>query len=407
MVKSKCTWTVTIVVIHDGVHDHVYDELEQSILQQELTGRIRYVIFYYYLQEGVVSIKELIFHKNFQQLETIDSYSVDFYDPQTLARFFKQYIGPDLHLNEDRRHLVILSGHGAGLGFFAERRNDRTFRMITGEQLASIFEQSIGKANVLIAVNCYTQMLETGFSLKNTVDLFIAPQTTMTYYGVHYAKLFDLLENNPCVGLQAVADNVINNFLLKYSEEPFRSTELTRYADEQNPNLVCLSANYLSEYDALIDCVNELTDYLMQGFESGKEWLLDAAIRARRSCADLTPSRSFGFIDLSFFLEQLLKEAGPEPLLQEIHQRFGLIRNRCVAALHKPPGPPDHYAVSMRRSVRSTSSPLFLSIFFPAFAISADQMAIREIYYSPDDQLYLFRSRCRWEKYIRAIFNRT
>ncbi|HVK48692.1 MAG TPA: clostripain-related cysteine peptidase [Pseudobacter sp.] len=407
MADNRCTWTVTIVVMHDGVHDHVYDELEQAILQQELTGRIRYVIYYYFLHEGLVHIKELIFHNNFQQLETIDSYHSDLYDPQTLLRFFTQTIGPDLHLVQDHRHMVILNGHGAGLGFFAGRRNDGSLRMITAEQLAALFRQSIGKADVLLAVSCYTQLLETGYSLKDVVDLFIAPQTTMTYYGFHYAKLFNLLETTPCAGLQEIADNVTDNFLLKYNEEPFRSTELTRYADEQNPNLVCIAANYLKEYDAIVDCVNELTDFLMQSFEPGKEWLLDAVIRARRSCTELTPSRSFGFIDLSFFIEQLLNEAGPVQPLQDIHQRFHLVRKRCIASLHKPPGPPDLYAVSIRKRVRSTMSPLFLSIFFPAFSITADQLAIREIYFSDDGRLHLFRSRCRWELFIRTIFNRT
>ncbi|QEC41123.1 hypothetical protein [Pseudobacter ginsenosidimutans] len=406
MADNNCTWTVTIIVIHDGVHDHVYDELEQSILQQELTGSLRYVIFYYLLHEGTIQVKELIFHNNFQRLEQVASYPAQLNDPQTFIQFFRLYIGPDLHHHPGRRHLLILNGHGAGLGFFAEKHGDGSIRMLSAEQLADMIRQSIGKVEVLLAVSCYTQMLETGYCLKNEVDLYIAPQTTMTWYGVHYAKLFSLMESNPGLSLQQIAENVTQNFLLKYEEEPFRSTELPRYADEQNPRLVSISANYLSEYEALVECVNELTDFLMGCLEDGGK-LLQAVIRARRSCTELTPSRSFGFIDLTFFIEQLLKEAGPVQPLQEIHQRFGDIRQRCLGSLHKPPGPPDLYAPAMRKSVRSTSSPLFLSVFFPAFSTTADQMAIREIYFSADGRLRQFRRDCRWEKFIREFFNRT
>ncbi|WP_127128281.1 hypothetical protein [Pseudoflavitalea rhizosphaerae] len=405
MADNNCTWTVTIMVIHDGVHDHVYDELEQSILQQELTGSLRYVIFYYLLHEGTVQVKELIFHNNFQRLEQVASYPAQLYDPQTFIQFFRQYVGPDHH--PKRRHLLILNGHGAGLGFFAEKHSDGGIRMISAEQLAAMIRQSIGKVEVLMAVSCYTQLLETGYSLKDEVELFIAPQTTMTWYGIHYARLFSLMESQPGLSLQQIADNVTKNFLLKYEEEPFRSTELTRYADEQNPRVVSIAANYLSEYGALVECVNELTDFLMGCFEEGGQRLLQAVVRARRSCTELTPSRSFGFIDLTFFLEQLVKEAGPVQPLQKIHQRFGKVRQRCLGSLHKPPGPPDLYAPAMRKSVRSTSSPLFLSVFFPAFSTTADQMAIRRIYFSEDGRLRQFRKDCRWEKFIREFFNRT
>ena len=407
MADNKCTWTVTIVVIHDGVHDHVYDELEQSILQQQLTGSIRYVIFYYYQQAGRVLVKELIYHNNFQQIETIDSYSADLYDTATLLNFFRSGPGPDLHLNRSRRQMVIISGHGAGLGYFAERTPDKGIRMFTAEQLKTVLQQGIGRADVLITVSCYTQLLETGYTLKEVADLLIAPQGSMTYYGIHYARLFNLLEADPSVSLREIAENVTTNFLPKYYEEPFRTWWLNRYEDEQDPNLVSLSANYLKEYDDLVECVNELTDFLLQSFEEDGADLLLAVIRARRSCGELTPSKAFGFIDLNFFIQQLLREAGPVQPLQNIEDRFSKIRQRCIASLHKPPGPPDLYAPVCRKGVYTTDSPSFLSIFFPAFSTTAEQLAIRTIYYSIDGQLQQFRSNCRWEKFIREFFNRT
>lgn len=376
-------------------------------MQQELTGSLRYVIFYYYLHEGLAQIKELIFHNNFQRIETIDSYPANIYDPATFSLFFSKYVNPELSTIPNRRHLLILNGHGAGLGFFAERADNRGIRMITAEQLAASIKQSFGKIDILIAVSCYTQLLETGYAFKGAVDMIVAPQGSITYYGIHYAKLFEMLERDPSTHSKAIAENITGNFLMKYEENYFEKNGLTKYADEQNPNLVSLSANYLNEYDGIVDCVNELTDFLMGCFEEGGEELLQAVIRARRSCKDLTPSGAFHFIDLTFFLDQLLKEAGPVQPLQQIHQRFGIIRQRCIAALHKPPGPPDLYASALRKRVRSTSSPLFLSIFFPAFFTSAEQMAIREIYYSTDGQMQQFRSNCRWEKFIRVFFNKT
>ncbi len=136
MTDNNCTWTVTIIVIHDGVHDHVYDELEQSILQQELTGSLRYVIFYYYLHEGTVRIKELIFHNNFQQLETIASYPAQLYDPQTFYLFQTIYRSRSA---QDPQPKTAADPERAWsrTGLFAEKHRDGSIRMFTAEQLAA------------------------------------------------------------------------------------------------------------------------------------------------------------------------------------------------------------------------------------------------------------------------------
>lgn len=407
MARSISTWTVSIVIIHDGIHDHVYDEVEQSILQQRLTGGLRYVIFYFHLQKKHAEVKELTFHNNLPILKTIDSYSADIFDSHTLLKFFNEIVKPEGPAGPSHKHLLILKGHGAGMGFFAQRTADGGITMMPANQLADIIRQSIGKAAVLVPLCCYVQMLETGYVLRGVADMIVAPQTTITFYGIHYAKLFAMLEADPAASLQAIGENITHNFLPRYYEEPFLSEWKNRYQDEQDPNLVSLSANYTHAYAEIVDCVNALTDWMMPCFEPGNEALFFAIRRARENCGELTPSGAFGYIDLHFFMQQLEKEAGPDAALQQLMHRFFRVREKCMAALHMPPGPPDLYAPSTKRGRSNIKSPLYLSIFFPAFAITDEQLAIREMYTQQGGPLQSFNDACRWGQFIFQFFQRT
>ena len=395
------------MVVHDGIHDHVYDEVEKSILQQRLTGRLRYVIFYFHLQKKLAEVKELIFHKNVPHIETIAAYEADIYDRVSLHRFLNEIVKSERTADPLHRHLMILKGLGAGMGFFAQREAGGGIKMMSAQQLAVSIQQSIGKVDVLVPVCCYVQLLETGYVLRGVTDMIVAPQTTVTFYGIHYAKLFALLESDTDTSLQQIAENITQNFLPRYAEEPFLSEWKNRYDDEQDPNLVSLSANYTKEYEEVVSCVNALTDWMMPCFEPGGEQRFFAIRRAREHCGELTPSGAYGYIDLHFFMQQLVKEAGPDAELQQLMHRFTCVRELCMAAHHRPPGPPDLYAPAPRRKRSNIKSPLYLSVFFPAFAVTEEQLVIREMYAQSDGPLQSFNEACRWWQFITAFFHRT
>src|SRR5690242_7916592 len=111
-------WTVAIIVQQDGEHLFEYVDLEQSILDQKFNNEIRYIIFYYDQNSGKNCIKQLKYNQKTKanEFEKIRKWvKEDIYAPQTFIHFFQEYVLKDAISDHT---MIILWGHGAGLGYF-------------------------------------------------------------------------------------------------------------------------------------------------------------------------------------------------------------------------------------------------------------------------------------------------
>jgi hypothetical protein len=83
------------------------------------------------------------------------------------------------------------------------------------------------QVDFLLCLTCYTQMIETGFALKDVVKIMVAPETTISHFGYNYKKLFRLLTRKPAATETQVANCLVNTYLAKYESE-YMSSKIKR-----------------------------------------------------------------------------------------------------------------------------------------------------------------------------------
>lgn len=116
---TKFTWTVSIIVQYDETVQNEYLELEASIIKQKSNKNIRYFIFVYDQNTREATIKVLTY-KDKRKFRTIEMGSIAFYSGKPLEDFFSTYVArKKTRRLELHRHLLLLWGHGCGMGLFS------------------------------------------------------------------------------------------------------------------------------------------------------------------------------------------------------------------------------------------------------------------------------------------------
>lgn len=272
-------------------------------------------------------------------------------------------------------------------------------KLYTAVQLNRIFKASFStRIDIYFALNCYTQMIETGYELAESVDMMIASQTAMPFTGINYYSLFNKLEENPGLDTRVVATEVPEDFNLKYTYKPFINVFKKRYPKFPLSG-TSFSCNSLDRYDAILPCINRLEKLLRDIYDSNNVSYNQAASFARYNCRDLSLNDTHGLIDLTNFFNQLEIHL-PGPLkseLIEIKHEFALQRQQCMASMR--------YATSEYYSSKVPSdSPYFLSIFAPAFESPTWLQFLLDIY--PTLATKFSISSC-WDEFVPTFYRNT
>ncbi|MBO9566363.1 MAG: hypothetical protein J7621_26550, partial [Niastella sp.] len=303
----------------------------------------------------------------------------DLFNKSTLIAFFKHHV-----LNESAdRHMLITWGHGAGLGFFAERQNAliRSFafnteaikplqdfvdyshverflrangyarkirnssattmqkflktnnvlannrrraeltrqpelldffkyKLIPVEDFADIlketFTDSGKKIDVMFTLNCYMQMFETGFCLKDQVDILVAPVTAIPFQGIDYNSLFKKI-NAGNASPEDIAREIVTSYPKIYENDP-----------NFTPQRYKLTALKLNNHQEMLKQINQYCDIFKDRFTSGATYQSPGSNfripfnghvkRARRNCEDHTKGDERHFIALAEFFVLLNKQ---------------------------------------------------------------------------------------------------
>jgi len=109
------------------------------------------------------------------------------------------------------------------------------------------------KVDILVMVNCFMQMVETGYSLKNCVDYLVACETGFWAYGFDYQSIFLQLNQDPDTDTKFIGklfvDTIENTYRrineLKLLNSVVVSTCNLKYAD--------LVSDYINEFVRLVN----------------------------------------------------------------------------------------------------------------------------------------------------------
>src|SRR4030095_1501073 len=133
-----------------------------------------------------------------------------------------------------------------------ERRN----KFLTAEEFADIIQKGFRgeMINVYIANNCWTNMFETGYALRNCIEVYVASQSIVPFAGVDYGKLFDRMEENPELDTVELARRITDTFLARYSDGSC-ATAFQKVRPDMNPRQFSISANNLKTYDGIFGVI--------------------------------------------------------------------------------------------------------------------------------------------------------
>jgi len=122
--------------------------------------------------------------------------------------------------------------------------------ILTNDELAESIKVGFKgqKVDLLIMVNCFMQMTETGFSFKDCVNYLVACETAFWAYGFDYASVFNKVIARPDSDSRDLAKLFIETI-----ENTYRRINKLQYLDD-----VVVSACDLSYAKSLADAVNDM-----------------------------------------------------------------------------------------------------------------------------------------------------
>lgn len=420
-------WTVAIIMVTDGLRWFEYNDLEQSILnvvtKQGIDKiNVEYLIFFHDQTFGNNYVKELVAEDGYFSF----AYKNVCQPQKDLGEAIANFLANDIA--KDTRLMIINWGHGAGLGFFTSKKNNCTSEetrnsgkkalaaksfaltyfpeifnaekktdnndkenlvILSAFELASIYKNGLKnrKAEILLNINCYVQMIEVGLEFCGIAEYMIAPQTSIPFTGINYEYLFHSMEKTPDVPSEIVIEYCLGRFEEKYAAENFVQNLKTRSGDPEISD-VSISAIRLDEqnYTELINLIEAFACYLLKILNPE---IIGHIEQARANCETFGTNDEFGCIDLTYFLFNL-NYLVQDPVINGFYQKLKIIRKSIVERIYYASR--ENY--SSIYSTRTIASPFFISIFFPKLRpINLTIVGeLKKLYLQPDKHSVILKS---------------
>jgi Clostripain family len=245
------------------------------------------------------------------------------------------------------RLLLFTWDHGAGFGIFSGDPRDRNesghhrLHLHPGPRLHMLTSAEIGialgrlgrKTDLVIMMNCWTQMLETGYEIADRVKLLVAPETADYFAGYDYRKIIDKVADSPDVDNKELAQLAVDSVATKFKESPAFKDDI------QN---VVITAAKLDHANELVDALDGIAGALISKIKTQ----FKAMSQLRAQCLDFTkgdfvnaqgrPDNALDdhYIDLLHFVRlltraELISKASADRFAQT-HQKYvlGLFRGK-------------------------------------------------------------------------------
>lgn len=236
-------------------------------------------------------------------------------------------------------------------------------QLLTPSRLAGILKGCYKKPiNVFIANNCFTNMFEAGYALRDAVEVYAASQSIVPFAGIDYGKLFESLDTTPKQDMSELAFNITDSLLPRYTNGGFAKA-FNVLRPDLNVRDFSLSVNMLKHYEDFKQIIDEIAKYLIEKLDSkeeGERFAKKIDI-ARSFCGDF--AQGVGFIDFTNFFTELIKSFQDENpgILKRLYKKFFFLKEKTLLSIVNPGSlfrfmPGDFYS----------QSPQIFSIFFPS-----------------------------------------
>jgi Clostripain family len=231
------------------------------------------------------------------------------------------------------KYLLFTWGHGAAYGLFPRGNIPKSklgkpvrpikWDMLSISGLANAIKSTFGnqrdqKINLVIMMNCFMQLFDTGLSLSNAgVDYLVASENTESAVGYNYLQIFDQLFNHPEMDSRELATLAVYSLDMKnYPDKtgtPGDPLQDTAYF-----------ANDLRLYNRMAGLMDKLSMQLINFLKTHFQAINDAV----NACV-FYGGNNYSTVDLFRFTEQLRKKVGVD-LDMDIINQINHLKNEIV-----------------------------------------------------------------------------
>lgn len=264
------------------------------------------------------------------------------------------------------------------------------------------------KIQISLNLSCYVNMIETGFELKDIINVYIAPQTTIPFFGYHYRRLFELLSKKPSSDEKTIVINITNYYLSKYIESPVaeKVQDLFKIGEIHYKLDVSFSGTRLSQYDRIAGNINRFKQCVLMHLENDDrvaecpdKTITDLLKIARNKC--ISSIEVMGVIDYNHFVRSFFQLFNnPE---DDNPENFNC-ENQIISDYF-----PGYLALSkynINNEIYQTASPGAFSIFFPQKKSSSSTLEeqLLKLYFSNKGP-NLFLSISEWDTILDKTYS--
>lgn len=193
--------------------------------------------------------------------------------------------------------------------------------LLTMEELAEAIKKSFGenKIDIVVMMNCYMQLFDAGYALRDRVKYLVAPETYIYFSGYNYKSIFSLLSRKPLMSTKKIASKIVSSFQYKGFDDIA--------AGNSAKASTALFATDLSCYSSMAGLIDELGQKLVEKLSNRKNEL----IMARCSIIPIdSGSPAIDFFNLLYNLRKTLGKHWARKLVFELR----LTRHRLVVKSH-------------------------------------------------------------------------
>ena len=306
----------------------------------------------------------------------------DITDPKSVNGFFKDNILNKCHAD---RYMLFTWDHGNGYGIFSDKPSEKPVQVaaaveevvvveesipiqkinsltpalvsnatknkntaavdnvLTMDELAAALSNAFGdkKIDLVVMLNCYMQVFDSGYALRKHIKYLIAPESFIFFQGYNYEFIFRKLTNEPGLSSRKLAKHIVDSFELKLYDK-----QDVGFSAKAN---TALFANDVSCYSQIADYIDQLAWALEKEVIQNKPEL----IMARKN----TPSigGATRLVDFFYLLQNLQKSLGKN-WQQELIKKLLVLKKKAIVA--------QYIGFEFSNNVGS-ANPSGFSVYFP------------------------------------------
>lgn len=293
-----------------------------------------------------------------------------------------------------------------------------TLKVITAKELAKVIKRGLEKdivsvaskgdkaiqgpkVQVMACLSCYVNMIETGFELTEMINIYVSPQTTISFYGYNYKELFTLLASTPYSNERQIVRNITDYYLIKYSDIQSDVINEVNYRKD-----VAFSGVYLQEYKSIAEKIGNFVVYFFKLLadnacvtECLKLNITDVLQRAREKCLPVTKDGAvqYGVIDYNNLLVEFFQLFfSPDPESDNFILEHQIIANYYPGNLAQ-----SRIFIDDNNKYKS-QSPGSFSIFFPSDNPTEIEQILGAIYVTTKGPKN-FLGVSRWDELLKEL----